>query len=114
MTRGALGGLVSLILGLTMGGLGIWVFKGRGAEGFFRKRRGNAFLDPSVTLVLLPFGVGFSLMGTAFLVGTTTFTRGMLLVGLACVATGWVLYFVRPMWARPGWLKGGKPTPKGR
>lgn len=112
MTRDVLLSVFALLVGVTMAALGAWAYVGKTAEGFFRRSWdfGGMYFGPASTMFLLPAGVGFTLMGIAFLVGKNAVTTEILIAGLAFVLVGWLLFFIHPAWIRPKWMRSKHAT----
>ncbi len=107
MSGDQLTGLGALVVGVTMSVLGGWAYLGSDAEKYFRKwwRTGGIFMGPAQTLFMLPAGIGFTLMGVAFLFGKDTLTIGLLVGGLGFVILGGIVLLVHPKAIQPRWMQ---------
>ena len=87
--------------------MGIYAYIGRSAPTFYRRAYRNSFglFGRAVIVFLLPGGLGFLLLGLAFLIGKNDITTQMLVVGLALILAAWVLFFIHPRWVLPRWLR---------
>ena len=107
MTTDFLAGIGGMLAGAAIGWLGLYAYIGRGAPTLFRRAYANSFglVGRAVIVFLLPAGIGFTLIGIAFLVGKNAITSNMLVVGLGFVLLAWLLFFVHPRFAQPKWLR---------
>ena len=92
---------------MTCVALGAWAYVGGNASTYFTKwmRTGGLFLTPAVVIMLLPGGLGITLIGIALIVGKNAVTEQLVVGGLFFVIAGWVLYFFHPRWVRPRWMR---------
>lgn len=96
-----------LIFGVAISGFGLWAYTGKTAGRRFEKwiGLGNPYLTHSSVMLLLPTGVGSTVIGLAFVIGKNAFTQQMLVAGLFLFVLGWILYFVHPSWVQPRWMR---------
>ncbi len=108
--RDLLLGVATLMIGVTSIALGAWAYAARDEESFLRQNwSGVLWLNAPVTTAMVPWGVGCTLFGAAFIVGKNPITTVMLIVGMAAIFAGWILFFIHPRWVQPR----GMRRPKG-
>ena len=88
-------------------GLGMDAYFDEGAPERFRRIYANSFGLPgrAVIVMLSPAGLGFVLMGAAFMLGKNVVTSNMLILGFGLVVLGWLVFFIHPKVILPKWLR---------
>ena len=93
--------LAGVAFGLFLAAMGVYAYVGERAAYIHR------FHGPFVNVVYsyLPFGLGFALIGVALMMGSSPLAGPLVIVALALMVFGMILWFWHPYWVRPRWLR---------